>query len=187
MADFTASAGSIPLQVRDNAHCDVRTLRLLAEALYRGLWRIGSPAVPLLGVQILQTPHPPRRRIQGRVPRVHRGFLRTWTVNSIDSEVLQFVGALLAARPPAERKVVCCGHSLGGAVATLAAFDIARGACGVAVPESNVMCYTFGCPRVGNHAFADEYAAAVPNTWHVINKQDAVARAMKVGRWCAAA
>ncbi len=48
------------------------------------------------------------------------------------------------------------GHSLGGALAQLAAHDIAREAqsCGKTV---RVGCYTYGSPRVGNHAFAREF------------------------------
>ncbi len=54
--------------------------------------------------------------------------------------------------------MLCCadaGHSLGGALAQLAAHDIARAAegCGKTV---RVGCYTYGSPRVGNHAFARE-------------------------------
>ena len=137
-------------------------------------------------VQFVQVAHPPKRRFEGRVPRVHRGFLNTWTRNGINHRVLTFVQELLASRPLSHRKVLTCGHSLGGAVATLAAFDISR-ISGVEVPKGNILCYTFGCPRVGNHAFADEYASAVPDTWHIINKQDTVARAMKLGGWCAPA
>jgi hypothetical protein len=29
----------------------------------------------------------------------------------------------------------------------------------------NVHCYTFGSPRVGNHAFVRLYNEAVPDTW----------------------
>lgn len=48
------------------------------------------------------------------------------------------------------------GHSLGGALAQLASHDIRKAA------EENginlkLLCYTFGSPRVGNHAFAREY------------------------------
>ena len=43
----------------------------------------------------------------------------------------------------------CSGHSLGGALATLAAYEIAK-----TCPEIYVACYTFGAPRTGNHAFA---------------------------------
>jgi hypothetical protein len=36
---------------------------------------------------------------------------------------------------------------------------------------AQVSVYTFGAPRVGNHAFARVYEKAVPDTWHVINDQ----------------
>ena len=65
-------------------------------------------------------------------------------------------------------------------MATLAALDIVH-ACNLSA--TNVSCYTFGCPRVGNHAFADAYAAAVPDTWHVINGQDVVVHSMKFWGW----
>jgi predicted lipase len=50
----------------------------------------------------------------------------------------------------------CAGHSLGGALAQLAAIDIARGA-QQQLLHVKIFCYTFGSPRVGNHAFAAEY------------------------------
>ena len=34
--------------------------------------------------------------------------------------------------------------------------------------------YTFGCPRVGNAAFAAEVNMRVPELWHVINDKDTV-------------
>ncbi|GMH42875.1 hypothetical protein BSKO_10794 [Bryopsis sp. KO-2023] len=42
-----------------------------------------------------------------------------------------------------------------------------------------ISCYTFGAPRVGNHAFAAEYAENVPNTWQIVNDLDAVPRVPK--------
>ena len=44
--------------------------------------------------------------------------------------------------------------------------------------EVALLCYTLGCPRVGNAAFARELKAACHNTWNVINDQD-------VGELCA--
>lgn len=35
----------------------------------------------------------------------------------------------------------------------------------------SVVCYTYGSPRVGNHAFAREYDKLVPHTWNIINNQ----------------
>ena len=62
------------------------------------------------------------------------------------------------------------GHSLGGALATLAAHSFATRARQEGATPA-VTCYTFGSPRAGNHAFAAEYNQLVPDTWHVINDQ----------------
>ncbi len=56
------------------------------------------------------------------------------------------------------------GHSLGGALATLAAHDLQA-----EFGFPHLHCYTFGAPRTGNHAFAAETSRLVPETWHVIN------------------
>ena len=61
------------------------------------------------------------------------------------------------------------GHSLGGALASLAAFDIQRHC--PCLGNLDVSCYTFGATRVGNHAFARQYDATVPDTWNIINNQ----------------
>ena len=58
------------------------------------------------------------------------------------------------------------GHSLGGVMAVLAAFDIAD-----LQPWASLQVYTVGAPRPGNGAFARQYNAKVPHTWHVINPQ----------------
>ena len=61
------------------------------------------------------------------------------------------------------------GHSLGGALAKLAAIELRR-----AHPDRSALdisCYTFGAPRTGNHAFARDYNAAVEDTWSIINDQ----------------
>ncbi len=52
------------------------------------------------------------------------------------------------------------GHSLGGALATLAAYDLAA-----ELGLSHVQCITFGAPRVGNSVFVADYNRHVPNTW----------------------
>ncbi len=58
--------------------------------------------------------------------------------------------ALPASPPPAT------GHSLGGAHATLCALDICR-TLGSSLHPNHITCYTYGAPRVGNHAFAALY------------------------------
>eukprot|EP00892_Ulva_mutabilis_P004927 jgi/Ulvmu1/2806/UM142_0004.1 len=127
--------------------------------------------------RFLQTPHPPKRKFQGRTPRVHQGFLTTWHAHGVHDAVLSLIRDLLAAVPnPDEVRVLCTGHSLGGAVAQLASFDIVRE---LGVAPVRVSVYTFGCPRIGNRALAAEFAEVVPDTWHVINDQDVVTREMR--------
>jgi len=60
---------------------------------------------------------------------------------------------------------------LGGALATLAAHDIRKQLLDNKQSNTKVVCYTFAAPRTGNHAFAREYNAMVPDTWSVINDQ----------------
>ena len=63
------------------------------------------------------------------------------------------------------------GHSLGGALATLAAYDIRKQLQASSKQGVEVMCYSFGAPRTGNHAFAADYNRVVPDTWSIINEQ----------------
>ena len=63
------------------------------------------------------------------------------------------------------------GHSLGGALATLAAFDIKQALVMANRQDVELLCYSFGAPRTGNHAFAREYNQMVPDTWSIINNQ----------------
>lgn len=62
------------------------------------------------------------------------------------------------------------GHSMGGALATLAAPEITTALNQAGMPV-HVSCYTFGAPRTGNHAFAREMERTVPDTWGLINDQ----------------
>ena len=64
------------------------------------------------------------------------------------------------------------GHSLGGALATLAAYDIQQELTNHGQQQQvEVVCYSFGAPRTGNHAFARDYNHMVPDTWSIINGQ----------------
>jgi hypothetical protein len=134
--------------------------------------------------------HPPRRRVRlprslgaplrSHTPAVHSGFWRAYTAGGLRAALLAKLGALTsaAAASGAPLRLFCTGHSLGGALATLAAFDAAA-ACGL--PRDAVTVVTFGAPRVGNHAFATDLDAAVPSCWNVVLGRDAVFRGAKLG------
>lgn len=93
--------------------------------------------------------------------KVHYGFIEAYT--SVREAVLK------AAKDTPLKNVVTVGHSLGAALATLAAMDITLN-----VPGKTVSCYTFGSPKVGNAAFATAYNKLVPNTHRFVNDKDMV-------------
>ena len=70
--------------------------------------------------------------------RVHGGFLRRWE---------EIRGAVLASVGLGPRKLTITGHSLGGAMAALAAIEYA-------VEGWDVDVVTFGAPRLGDDDFA---------------------------------
>lgn len=84
---------------------------------------------------------------------VHAGFLRCWDV--LQRRVRLAVG---------DRRAVLTGHSLGGAMATLAAASLSR------VLEV----VTFGCPRVGDRQFAKSYLVGGPPTTRYVHRFDPV-------------
>ena len=67
-------------------------------------------------------------------------------------------------------QVYVTGHSLGGALATLAAYDIQAAICSLPV-KATLSSFTFGSPRTGNHAFARASNAMVMDQWAIINDQ----------------
>jgi triacylglycerol lipase len=98
--------------------------------------------------------------------QVHEGFLGVY--QSCRPQVLTALGALPAGLP-----LFVTGHSLGGAVATLAALDIA-----VNSPFAAPVIYTFASPRTGDGDFAEAFDAKVGNnsteSWRVANSFDLV-------------
>ena len=99
--------------------------------------------------------------------RVHSGFHKAYT--SIQDEVKAAVNHLLISHPKAHLLVT--GHSLGGALATLAALDMRKH-----FPALKVTLYTFGQPRVGNPEFSNYVFSQLPQSYiRVVNYDDAVA------------
>jgi predicted lipase len=63
------------------------------------------------------------------------------------------------------------GHSLGAALATLAAIDLA-----VSVPklQKQIRLYAYAGPRVGNPSFARVHSQLVPNSYRIVNLADSI-------------
>jgi predicted lipase len=71
--------------------------------------------------------------------------------------------------PRSVSSVTICGHSLGGALATLLALDVAAN-----TVYKNPSVYTFGSPRTGDSLFASTYDQVVKNSYRVANRLDIV-------------
>ena len=65
--------------------------------------------------------------------------------------------------------VTVCGHSLGGALATLLTLDV-----GLNTSCRAPTAYTYASPRTGDHTFAGTYNAVIPASYRIANRQDLV-------------
>eukprot|EP01060_Flectonema_neradi_P034517 TRINITY_DN6072_c1_g1_i3.p1 TRINITY_DN6072_c1_g1~~TRINITY_DN6072_c1_g1_i3.p1 ORF type:complete len:2475 (+),score=365.76 TRINITY_DN6072_c1_g1_i3:1752-9176(+) len=106
---------------------------------------------------------------------VHKGFYKLWLnlreqiyrIMEENPEVKEIFYPKSSNNP-----LIFTGHSLGGALATLAALDFATDKSGRS--DRNIIVYNFGCPRIGNAAFAQLCEKYVPESYRIINKGDMV-------------
>lgn len=102
-------------------------------------------------------------------PSVHRGFLKAYTAVRA-----KLWGKILEAvlRVGGSGRIIVCGHSLGGALATVAALDLA---CRLdPVDAAKLVCITFGAPQVGDGLFVEAFRAKVPLSLRVAAVYDPV-------------
>ncbi|EPE10300.1 lipase [Ophiostoma piceae UAMH 11346] len=83
--------------------------------------------------------------------KLHEGFAKAWT--SLSNDTYNGVAKALAAHPSAA--IVVTGHSLGGAVATIAAAELRS-------KGYTVDLFTYGSPRVGNTGFVSYLSSQGP-------------------------
>lgn len=95
---------------------------------------------------------------------VHRGFLRGYRF--MELEIKTAIQRILATHPV--EHIVCTGHSLGAALATLAALDLPLQ---FSRPAALV---TYGSPRVGNSVFARILGDSLLLSWRVTHRDDIV-------------
>ena len=107
--------------------------------------------------------------------RVHEGFCAAY--EAVSDQILDEI----KKRKPA--RVYVTGHSLGGALATLAALDIAQMETAPKVKPPEVTMYNFGGPRVGDWGFAEYYNGIVDHSHRVVAGRDAVPHLPTAGWW----
>jgi len=97
---------------------------------------------------------------------VHRGFHECYA--SVRNAVMEF----LAAEAAPDRTIRLTGHSLGGALAMLAAMDIATSG----LPFRALEVFASGTPRLGSRKWADYYTQQPISTWRIANEKDLVTK-----------
>lgn len=107
--------------------------------------------------------------------KVHKGFQQSYT--TIRSKIRNRVAQL--ANKYNSNTVVVTGHSLGGALGNLAAWDLAVTQQSLsgdlsAFAKAKVLLYTYGQPRVGNEKFSKTLRGLIAHTWRVVHKRDIV-------------
>lgn len=127
----------------------------------------------------------------GDAVKVERGFLSVYTSRvegstsndlSAREQLWKELQRLVNLYNGEEISITIVGHSLGGALAVLSAYDIAQrhlittsstdGKSTIKVVP--ITGFTFGCPRVGNRAFRDECKRLQVKILRVVNKNDIV-------------
>ncbi|KAF1328893.1 hypothetical protein FI667_g6455, partial [Globisporangium splendens] len=98
------------------------------------------------------------------LPRVHSGFWKAYA--SVRDELKEVTRLILDENPGVT--VYVTGHSMGGALAILAAYDLAVNF------SMKVNMYNFGGPRVGNPSFCRHYNKCVATSYRVVMDGDIV-------------
>jgi len=111
----------------------------------------------------------PAEHKMGTEGKVHRGFREAWY--EVRDMVLKAVSELLATGE--YKEIYVTGHSLGGALATLASISISQ-LVSVSSQKVQLVSYTYGSPRVGDKKFQEDYNKNVPKTYRMQNDEDIV-------------
>eukprot|EP00891_Asterochloris_glomerata_P009139 jgi/Astpho2/9139/Aster-07787 len=103
--------------------------------------------------------------------QAHTGFMQQFAaVSSMakpEENLAEVIKQLSGGQDP--NRVQCCGHSLGGALATLAATWAS-----MTYPQADVRCITFGSPRVGNQVFKNAFQSMVGTSIRVVHRGDLI-------------
>lgn len=104
---------------------------------------------------------------------VHSGFLKSYL--SVKREIFEMVEQITSEQM-GSWTVYFTGHSLGGALATLCAYDVAmRNKLNPGMVKE-LMCFSFGSPMVGGQVFTESFNMLVPKCWRIVNENDGVSQ-----------
>lgn len=97
------------------------------------------------------------------IPHIHKGFYSQF--NDLNSIIVNFI---IKNKDKPINKLIFCGHSLGGALAVIAASAFSL----MYKDIYPVMCFSTGAPLVGDQNFCDFYNEFVNESYNLIYRYD---------------
>jgi len=107
-------------------------------------------------------------------PKYHTGFLKAYA--SVKSRIHELIDHLVLNSGHQIRAVFITGHSLGGGLANICAYDIAVMILNITKKKPFVQCTTFGCPRVCSLGFKFLFESLVCASRRVVLKGDPITK-----------
>lgn len=98
--------------------------------------------------------------------KIHNGFLKQYLSCR---ELLQYHLQRIISDFPHIKTIVSCGHSLGGALATIAAIDLSMW-----FNMLTIKYFSIGSPRVGNKAFVKLFTEKIKEPYRLVNQSDPI-------------
>lgn len=104
---------------------------------------------------------------------VHSGFIKQY--DSVRTRIHLEIVKLMQEKD--YKRIICTGHSLFGAIATIAALD-----CAIRY-DIPVSCITFGSPRVGSKKFSKLFSKLVTTSFRCVRHKDPITFSPLPGRF----
>lgn len=101
------------------------------------------------------------KRFDNNNSLIHEGYLEAY--NSIKDYIMR------AVQDQNIKHLTFVGHSMGGALSVLSAYDVKK-----YVGNKSISCVTFGCPPVGNITFANNFYNNIYRSFRVTNDHDLI-------------
>lgn len=99
---------------------------------------------------------------------VHSGFIKSY--NSIRKDVYEEINRILHESDTKINSIICTGHSLFGAIATVAALDFKLN-----MPYPLLIkCISFGAPRAGSKLFSTTFNAVIDESYRCVRLKDPI-------------
>eukprot|EP00516_Mucochytrium_quahogii_P000424 CAMPEP_0203749242 /NCGR_PEP_ID=MMETSP0098-20131031/3874_1 /ASSEMBLY_ACC=CAM_ASM_000208 /TAXON_ID=96639 /ORGANISM=" , Strain NY0313808BC1" /LENGTH=579 /DNA_ID=CAMNT_0050638239 /DNA_START=2498 /DNA_END=4237 /DNA_ORIENTATION=+ len=129
-------------------------------------------------VEPLPSTNPMEQKALQKQPQVHTGFLAAY--RAVQQKIRDIASSYIFKRrkdlsvKSQKRPVFVTGHSLGGGLAVLCAFDLGCYINAFVDERPAICCTTFGSPRIGNYSFVQRYNKIVPATKRFIMASDII-------------